>query len=471
MSLRTRLLLTFTVLAAALAGAAYATARSVQAQLIRQADRELDGADVLGRFGTDDRGHGRDSEGGERQRGGFNAFYVAELIDGAIVRYAQPEVSDKVYPDPQLDAADVAEKAGGRGMSSHFTAPSVGDTSLSYRVEVRPDARSDRVVILGLPLDSVDDSISAIQRMAWWLGVITVGLVGLAAWWLTRLGLRPIRRMTAAASGIAEGSLSQRVPVESTATEAGQLGAALNGMLDRLETSFDERTRTEDRLRQFAADASHELRTPVQTIRGYGELYRMGALHDEARLSDAMRRTEQEASRMGRIIEDLLLLARLDQQRPLDRRPVDVVGLVRDAAADARAVQPDRIVTTAAPDEVTIVGDEMKLRQVLGNLVGNALAHTPIDSPVTLAVAVDSTSAIITVADAGPGMDDESAAHAFERFFRSDRSRSRAHGGSGLGLSIVQGFIEEHGGTVTLHSDLTVGTRVTIILPLLASAM
>ncbi len=468
MSLRTRLLLTFGVLALAFVGAAFATARSVRDQLIRQVDRELDAADPFGRFGRDEgRDHGPRSGPDESTPSGFNSFYVAELIDGEIVRRASPDASGETYPDPQLDVAAVAEIGGRGGPSTHFTVAAVGDTSLRYRVEVRGDDRSDAVYILGSPLDTLDDSISAIQRTAWWLAAVAVALLGLAAWWLTRLGLRPIRQMTNAASGIAAGSLSQRVPVQSTATEAGQLGTALNGMLDRLETSFDERARTEDRLRQFAADASHELRTPVQTIRGYGELYRMGALHDDDRLSDAMRRTEQEATRMGRIIEDLLLLARLDQQRPLDRQPVDIAALVRDAVADAGAVQPERTISVSVPDQVIVSGDETRLRQVLGNLIGNALTHTPVTSAIEVGVTVYASTARVAIADAGPGMDAEATAHAFERFYRSDRSRSRAHGGSGLGLSIVQGIIEEHGGRIDLASDPTTGTAVTVSLPLL----
>ncbi len=474
MSLRTRLLLTFGVLGLAIIGTSYATARTVRTQLIRQVDTQLDATDFA-RFDNDHpdgrpgHGPGSDGTGSDQSPGGFNTIYLGALVNGTIETLATPNASGVAYPEPSLDPSAIAAMTSKGGPSRHFTTGAAGDSGLRYRVEVRRDPGSDRVYIQGLPLDGVDRTISGIQRTAAWVGALTVAMLALAAWWLTRLGLRPIRQMTAAAGSIAAGSLSQRVPVGSPSTEAGQLGTALNGMLDRLESSFDERARTETRLRQFAADASHELRTPVQTIRGYGELYRLGALTDEARLSDAMRRTEQEATRMGRIIEDLLLLARLDQQRPLERQPVDLALLARDAVADAGAVQPTRSIRVSSSDPaaaVRIQGDEVRLRQVLGNLVGNALTHTPATSAVTVGVTTDGTDAVVSVADAGPGMDPASAAQAFERFYRSDTSRSRAQGGSGLGLSIVKGIIAEHGGRAELTSDPTAGTTVTIRLPI-----
>jgi two-component system, OmpR family, sensor kinase len=284
--------------------------------------------------------------------------------------------------------------------------------------------------------------------------------------------------MTATATAIAAGDLSPRVPEPAYDTEAGQLGRALNRMLGRIERAFDQRTRSEHQLRQFLADASHELRTPVTTIRGYAELYQAGGLGDlgeHGELDEAMRRTGQEAVRMGKLIDDMLLLARLDQGRPLESGPVDLASLVADAARDAGAVDPSRAITVASdpsPDRPLVVrGDSDRLRQVIANLVGNALVHTPAGTPIAITTSVDGPDrrAVVAIADQGPGMSEEAVAHAFERFYRADRSRSRQHGGTGLGLAIVRAIVTSHGGTVELTSERGVGTTARLELPLLGS--
>jgi two-component system OmpR family sensor kinase len=272
--------------------------------------------------------------------------------------------------------------------------------------------------------------------------------------------------MTATATAIAEGDLSHRVPVAPAGTEAGQLGGALNTMLGRIEAAFDARAASEQRLRRFVADASHELRTPVTTIRGYAELYRQGGLDEREALDQAMRRTEQEAIRMGGLVDDLLLLARLDQGRPLDRAPVDLGVLAVDACSDAQLVAPDhRVVADVQPD-VVVDGDEPRLRQVVHNLVRNAVVHTPRGTHVQVQVAVVAGRAVLEVRDDGPGMDPDAVAHAFERFWRADSSRARESGGSGLGLSIVHAIVHAHGGQVSLSSTRGAGTTVRVELPL-----
>jgi two-component system OmpR family sensor kinase len=255
------------------------------------------------------------------------------------------------------------------------------------------------------------------------------------------------------------------VPVGHDGTEAGELGNALNMMLTRIEEAFDERSASEARLRQFIADASHELRTPVATIRGYAELYRRGGLEEREALRQAMRRTEAETLRMGSLIDDLLLLARLDQGRPLGQAPVDLGVLAVDAAADARARAPERRVTASVSEGVLVNGDEHRLRQLVANLVGNALVHTPPTAPIEARVRTDNGSAVLEVHDDGPGMSPDVAARAFERFYRADPSRSRHHGGSGLGLAIVRAIVDAHGGTVTLDTSLGKGTTVRVELP------
>jgi len=235
-------------------------------------------------------------------------------------------------------------------------------------------------------------------------------------------------------------------------------------MLGRIEEAFDERAASEARLRRFVADASHELRTPVATIRGYAELYRTGALDETERLDDAMRRTEEEALRMGTLVDDLLHLARLDQGRPLDREPVDLGQLVEDTVRDARAVEPDRTLTATIPTPVTVLGDRARLQQVLANLVSNARVHAPA-APIEVALRQEGAEAVIEVRDDGPGMSEVDVARAFERFYRADASRSRHHGGSGLGLSIVDATVQAHGGTTTITSAPGSGTTVTVRLP------
>jgi two-component system OmpR family sensor kinase len=234
-----------------------------------------------------------------------------------------------------------------------------------------------------------------------------------------------------------------------------------------LEGSLAERAASENRLRRFVADASHELRTPVTTIRGYAELYRHGGLSDPAALDDAMRRTEQEAARIGRLVDDMLTLARLDEHRPLDVRPVDLAALARDATSDARAASPGRSIDVelgATP--IVVEGDEDRLRQVIANVVGNALVHTAPDVPVTIRVDRDAAMATLSVVNRGQGMSADVAARVTERFFRADPSRSRHQGGTGLGLAIVDATVSAHGGAVDIESEPGSGTTVRLTMPL-----
>ncbi len=316
-----------------------------------------------------------------------------------------------------------------------------------------------------LPLGDIDSSLGRLVQVELIATLVILGLLALVTFWVLRLGVRPIKTMTATATAIAEGDLSHRVPDVKPGTEAGELGRALNAMLGRLEDAFGQRDQTEARLRRFAADASHELRTPVTTIRGYAELYRRGALDDPHDLSEAMRRTEQEAIRMGRLIEDLLLLARLDQGRPLEHQPVDLAAIARDAVADAAATQPERVITTRIADHLVVDGDDGRLRQVVANLMSNVLVHTEPSVPVEVRVGTDGTIAAVEVHDDGPGLPPEIASQVFERFFRADPARARNKGGAGLGLAISQSIAEAHGGRVLFDSGPGRGTTVRIELP------
>ena len=297
------------------------------------------------------------------------------------------------------------------------------------------------------------------------LALLALGVI------VVRVGLRPLEDMRRTAERIAAGDLTQRVTTDDDRTEVGRLGQTLNGMLTQIETAFAERTASEERLRRFVADASHELRTPLTSIRGFAELFRAGAAEDPETLARVMRRIEDEAKRMGLLVEDLLLLARLDQQRPLERTPVDLVALASDAVHDAGAVDPGRPLTLAIPEHLVVLGDEMRLRQVVGNLVTNALRHTPEGTPVTVRLAAGDGEAVLEVSDAGPGLAPDVAERVFERFYRVDPSRTRAQGvtkggGSGLGLSIVAAVVAAHGGRVDLETTPGEGATFRVSLPL-----
>jgi two-component system OmpR family sensor kinase len=282
---------------------------------------------------------------------------------------------------------------------------------------------------------------------------------------IIRVGLRPLARMGAVAQDIAAGDLSRRVEPATRDTEIGRLGLALNGMLSQIEAAFTERTRSENTLRRFIADASHELRTPLTSVRGYAEMLRRGAEKSPEDSGVARRRIEEESVRMSEMVDDMLVLARLGQGRPLESKPVDLQSIARDAVADAHAVAPQRQISLDAPNPVVVSGDDTRLRQALGNLVRNALVHTPLDTPIQVIVAADDGMAHITVLDHGPGLAADDRARIFEPFYRADPSRSRDSGGAGLGLSIVAAIAGAHGGAVMVKDTPGGGATFVIDLP------
>ncbi|HLT16309.1 MAG TPA: HAMP domain-containing sensor histidine kinase [Acidimicrobiales bacterium] len=448
MSLRARLLLGMAVVAAVLVVSALAITRSTRDHLLGQVDDQLRAA--IPRVGDD--------PARQALAPRLSELYVGRVTtDGRHVAVLLPDLEGEGAPLPQIDAGDVDRLARG----AIITVPSDGDTR--YRLAGQATA-SGGVAVVGLSLDDVDAAFRRLVVVESVALLSALGVLALVTWWVIRLGVRPVRQMTATASAIAAGDLSLRVPPAEPGTEAGELSSALNGMLGHIEAAFEERAAADVRLRRFVADASHELRTPVTTIRGYAELYRDGALPAGPALDEAMRRTEAEAVRMGRLVDDLLHLARLDQGRPLERAPVDLAALAADAVADARAAAPDREVVLDAPAPAVVVGDEHRLRQVVGNLVTNALVHAP-GAAVSVRVAADGETATLSVTDDGPGMSEADAARAFERFYRADASRSRHQGGSGLGLSIVEATVRAHGGSVALRSAPGAGTTVQVRLP------
>ncbi len=277
--------------------------------------------------------------------------------------------------------------------------------------------------------------------------------------------MRPLTGIGLTAAAIEEGDLTRRVRNDDPHTEVGRLGRSMNAMLSKIEDAFQRQGESEERLRQFVADASHELRTPITSIRGYAELYRMGGIEGKEALDDAMWRVEAEATRVGRMVDDLLLLARLDQGRPLEKNEVDLVRIAADALADARVVQKNRAMHFAAPASLVVRGDEARLRQVVDNLLENALVYTPPSTPITVRVRQESDWAILEVIDQGEGIPREHTERIFERFYRVDPSRARATGGSGLGLSLVASIVHTHGGRVGLSSAPGRGATFRVEIP------
>jgi two-component system OmpR family sensor kinase len=330
------------------------------------------------------------------------------------------------------------------------------------------------VVIVGLPLSPVDKVMEHATLVVVGVGLLTLVLAFFIATWTVARSFRPLARVEKTAAAIAAGDLSRRVDIENPVTEVGRLGASLNAMLAHIESSFAARAASEARMRRFAADASHELRTPLVTIRGFSELYRHGALATPEDVGTAMGRIESEAKRMGSMVEDLLLLARLDEQRPLQLKPVDLQLLANDAVVDSLATSGERKITLTGLDggpaaPAPVQGDEAKLRQVLGNLVGNALRYTPEGTPIELAVGVrdspDGPLSVLEVRDHGSGIPAEELPRIFERFYRADTSRTRETGGSGLGLAIVAAIVGSHGGTVRVDETDGGGATLVVSLP------
>jgi two-component system OmpR family sensor kinase len=354
------------------------------------------------------------------------------------------------------------------------TVPAQADFTLDnphYRVATAPaTARTvngpvDGTVIVAIPMRDIDDTLHHLLLIEILVATAVLIALALLAWWVVKLGLRPLEAMGETAGAIAAGDLSRRVEPADEFTEVGRLGLALNTMLGQIEVAFTERTASEARLRRFVADAGHELRTPLTSIRGYAELFRRGASERPEDLAKTMSRIEEAAARMGVLVEDLLLLARLDQGRPLEHERVELSQLVGAAVDDLRAAAPTRPVSFESNGSVVVLGDENRIRQVVANLLENARTHTPSMTPVLVRVGESGDNALIEVADQGPGMSSDDAARAFERFYRSDPSRARESGGSGLGLAIVAAITEAHGGHAEVQTALGEGATFRVWIP------
>ncbi|MEV7805936.1 HAMP domain-containing sensor histidine kinase [Microbispora sp. NPDC088329] len=389
----------------------------------------------------------------------FGSFYIVVLDrDGAVVRTVQePPNADPLpaLPRPRQDR---------RQWLFTMEAPS----GVVWRAIAVREEGGTRFRVAAVSLADIDNTVSQLELIVVGVGLAVLVALGVACYWLVRRSLRPLGEIERTAEAIAAGDLSRRVPLRHRRTEMGRLGRSINGMLTQIETAFREREASQERMRRFMADASHELRTPLTSIRGFAELYRQQSSQDPVLL---LRRIEDQAVRMGLLVDDLLLLARLDQQRPLERRPVDVLSLAAGAVLDAQTLAPDREIDLLRLDDsdepVRVLGDEARLRQVVGNLVGNALRHTPAGTALRVGVGtVPESQVLIEVADDGPGLGPGDAERVFERFYRADPSRSRSDsGGTGLGLSIAAALVQAHGGTITADSEPGHGAVFRVRLP------
>jgi two-component system OmpR family sensor kinase len=320
-------------------------------------------------------------------------------------------------------------------------------------------------VLVAVPMDETTRALHRLVLIEAITAGILLAVLAAGSWLILRRGLRPLERMAGSARSISAGDLSQRVEPSDQRTEVGQLGFALNTMLGEIEEAFREREATEQRLRQLLADVSHELRTPLTSIQGFAELFRLESAQDRVDEAIILRRIEEETARMKTLVDDLLLLARLDETRRADRAPVDLAVLAADACSDAVAAEPGRPVTLDAPEPVVVAGDSDHLRQALANLVTNALKHTPPGTPIEVSTTLDGGVARVVVRDHGPGLGEDALRHAFDRFWQADHARVGP--GAGLGLSIVAAIAQEHGGRASAANARGGGAAFTVELPIM----
>jgi two-component system, OmpR family, sensor kinase len=462
-SLRARLLfVTVVLVAAGLFVAGFATYRSISSFLTDRVDEQLVAARRPAAFALQVSGPG---SGGPSDQLLPNGTYTevrtatGDITAQKVFTYGGEGVSPPIMPDGLPGSGDEAA-----GETSLFTA-GTGDAGHEYRVLATSLGPHEGTFSVAIPLTDVQTTLSQLVVIELVVGGVVLAAVVVLALWLVRVGLQPLEEMGETAGAIAAGDLSRRVTPADDRTEVGRLGTSLNTMLTQIEEAFEERRASEERLRRFVADASHELRTPLTSIRGYAELFRRGAGDRPEDLARSMARIEAEAARMGVLVDDLLLLARLDQGRPLELEPVDLTALASEAVGDARTADPSRDLALTSDASAIVLGDAGRLRQVLDNLLENAHAHTPAGTHAEVTVHREGADVVLTVHDEGPGIDPAVAERVFERFTRGDEARSRETGGAGLGLAIVAAIVEAHGGTVEVESEAGQGATFRIALP------
>ena len=453
MSLRARLFLGMAVVLIALAVAMTFVARSQQRFLVDQLDqrlveaRPIAGGRPVPPISPSSPAPTPDVEQDEDLL--LSELYLGRITVGGTLRPLM--VGALVYDTPTVTAQQAASSGG------PFTVEGVAGKT-TFRV-LATEIAPGEFMILAIPLDEVEDAQNRLALMLALAWVVVLVVLSLTTWWMIRLGLRPINQMTETAEALARGERGRRVEFDGPATETGRLGRAFNTMLD-------ERDLADQRLRMFVADASHELRTPLTSVRGYLDLALDGEL-SPSRLADSLRRARSESRRMGDLVEDLFLLAQLDQGRTLRQERVDLRVVIEDAASDARAMQPTRTieVDAAVRGDPVVEGDQHRLRQVVASLVQNALVHTPTTATIKLVIRPARDSVTVDVADDGPGLPDGLQSNVFDRFTRGEQSRSRQTGGAGLGLAIARSIVEAHNGTISVDATPGSGCTFSIQLP------
>ncbi|MFL4473664.1 ATP-binding protein [Paeniglutamicibacter sp. MACA_103] len=410
---------------------------------------------------------------------GLARFYGDLRNESGEILYTMPRKA--AADNKPLDSPDVETEAIERLREDPAASISVRGTNLGsagWRVRIVDLPRTDYDLIYALPMTSVQDTVTKATMLVMSTGMLATLLMSMIAYGITTRALLPLLRVERTAAAIAAGDLSRRVEDYPPETEVGRLSRSLNAMLAHIEHAFRGRAASERKMRRFIQDASHELRTPLVTIQGYSEFYRQGGLNDPEALRTAMGRIEAESKRMAQLVEDLLTLARLDEQRPLERKPVDLLLLAGDAAEDTRVNAVDRRVRLigldgGAPQPAPTSGDEARLRQIVANLMTNALRYTPEGSDIEIAVGVKPvidgrSDAVLEIRDHGPGISEDDAGRVFERFYRADSSRQRETGGTGLGLAIVAAIAAQHDGSIRLSDTPGGGATLSIHLPYVA---
>lgn len=467
LSLRARLLVVVAViLATALLVAGIMTLSTMRTQLQHQLDEKLlavvnDPASVGQLF------NGVAPHGPYRRGDVLPSQFVVQFNgdDGQVVGPVADGDWVKDLPDlPRMTSQEAGDDAHLRTIHSHDT---------TWRALISPARLGDQAgtVVVALPMSDAESTLESVAVGFALASVSLVLLLLVVGWFAIGRAFRPLREVQGVARAFGSGDRSRRVAVTAPNSEVGQLGTSVNAMLDEIGMTLAAREASERRMRQFVGDASHELRTPLAAVRGFAELYRMGAVSAPDDVRNAFRRIEDESTRMAGLVEDLLMLARLDAQRPMRPAPVDLVVLAADAVHDARALAPDRVVRVTGlhgggPEPVELLGDEARLRQVVTNLIANAIRHTPAGSPIEIAVGPADGYAVVEVVDHGPGIPAELAERIFERFYRMDVSRSRESGGSGLGLAIVAAIIHSHGGRAQVRPTRGGGATFVVAVPM-----
>ena len=474
-SLRNRLILATLGLAAiAIAASDFAASNSLRTFLINQADSQLNEVVQtsmlrLDRAGIDSAN--QDDEGGEngfrplRPLGAVPTTTAVTLLDisGNVIGRIGGEFANSI--DLNEFKKLTPEKVDSLNELPFTISGDDGETDI--RAIARSLPSGEGTVVISVALDSVEKTVAGLRGIFILISFIVLISIAIVARSLIKLTLKPLNQIEKTAAAIAEGDLSARLPEVNSRTEVGRLTGSLNTMLSRIEESFTIRTESENKLRRFVADASHELRTPLTAIRGFAELHRQGAVVGEEKTKELVSRIEKESIRMSSLVEDLLLLARLDQSRELTFDPVDINHLVKEAVASAQAAGPGYEITVSSTnDEVFVLGDSMRIHQAIANLLANARTHTPVGTKIAVNISQGDLETKISISDNGPGLSEEDQKRVFERFFRADPSRVRVGGeGSGLGLAIVDAVMKAHGGRVEVNSKIGAGATFTIVFP------